>query len=173
MPVALARPFNFQGQPRTSMFVNSNGSLSFGAGDPSFQATVPNFLAGPPRISPLWTDFDPTGFLGNPGLVLVDANARPAAVHFVSVSEFFSSNPNYFTAELGDQGKIALKWGPTARGAALVGVTQGGGAADPGPTDLSRRGLRPNGTTYENFLFNISTRGVSNFDLFFDEIKNK
>ena len=78
---------------------------------------------------------------------LVDANARPAAVHFVSVSEFFSSNPNYFTAELGDFGKIALKWGPTARGRALVGDTQGGGAADPGPTDLSKRGLRPNGTT--------------------------
>ena len=173
VPVALARPFNFQGQAHSSVFVNSNGSLSFGAGDPSFLATVPAFLAGPPRISPLWTDLDPTGFLGNPGVVLVDANARPAAVHFVSVSEFFSSNPNYFTAELRDQGGIALKWGPTARGAGLVGVTQGAGAADPGPTDLSRRGLRPTGTTYENFLFNISTRGVSNFDLFFDEIKNK
>ena len=173
VPVALARPFRFQGQNYNSVFVNSNGSLSFGAGDEEFDATVPAFLAGPPRISPLWTDFDPTGFLGNQGLVLVDANARPAAVHFVSVSEFFSSNPNYFTAELGDQGKIALKWGPTARGEALVGVTQGGGASDPGQTDLSRRGLRPNGTTYENFLFNISTKGVSNFDLFFDEINNK
>jgi hypothetical protein len=173
VPVALTRPFNFQGQPRNSVFVNSNGSLSFGAGDPSFEATVPAFLAGPPRISPLWTDLDPTGFLGNPGLVLADTTSRPAAVHFVSVSEFFSSNPNYFTAELADQGKIALKWGPTARGEALVGVTQGGGVADPGPVDLSRRGFRPNGTSYENFLFNISTRGVSDFDLFFDEIKNK
>jgi hypothetical protein len=47
------------------------------------------------------------------------------------------------------------------------------GAGDPGPTDLSRRGLRPNGTTYEDFRFNISTRGVSDFDLFFDEIRNK
>jgi hypothetical protein len=173
VPVALARPFMFQGQARNSVFVNSNGSLTFGAGDTAFQGTVPAFLAGPPRISPLWTDLDPTGFLGNEGVVLVDANARPAAVHFVSVSEFFSSSPNYFTAELRDQGGIALKWGPTERGAALVGVTQGGGAADPGPTDLSRRGLRPNGTTYENFRFNISTKGVSDFDLFFDEIRNK
>jgi hypothetical protein len=173
VPVALTRPFLFQGEARNSVFVNSNGSLSFGAGDPSFDANVPDFLAGPPRISPLWTDFDPTGFLGNPGVVLVDTTSRPAAVHFVSVSEFFSSSPNYFTAELGDQGKIGIKWGPTARGAALVGVTQGGGATDPGPWDLSRRGLRPNGTTYENFDFGISTRGVSNFDLFFDEIRNR
>jgi hypothetical protein len=173
VPVALGRPFSFQGQAHNTVFVNSNGSLSFVAGDTSFQATVPAFLAGPPRISPLWTDLDPTGLLGNPGVVLVDPNSRPAAVHFLSVSQFFSSNPNYFTAELGELGRIELKWGPTARGAALTGVTQGAGAADPGPTDLSRLGLRPVGTTYENFLFNVSTRGVSNFDLFFDEIKNK
>ncbi len=76
VPVALARPFSFQGQAHSSVFVNSNGSLSFGAGDTSFLATVPAFLAGPPRISPLWTDLDPTGFLGNPGVVLVDANAK-------------------------------------------------------------------------------------------------
>jgi hypothetical protein len=173
VPVALARPFNFQGTARNSVFVNSNGSLSFEAGDEEFDATVPNFLAGPPRISPLWTDLDPTGFLGNPGLILVDTNSRPAAVHFVSVSEFFSADPNYFTAELGDFGKVALKWGPTARGEALVGVTQGAGAADPGPVDLSRRGLRVIGTSYENFLFNRSTQGVSDFDLFFDEVRNK
>jgi hypothetical protein len=173
VPVPLARPFNFQGKARNTVFVNSNGSLSFDAGDTDFEATVPNFLAGPPRISPLWTDLDPTGFLGNTGLVLVDTSSRPAAVHFVSVSEFFSSNPNYFTAELGDQGKVALKWGPTARGAALVGVTPGAGAADPGPVDLSRRGLRTLGTSYEDFQFNVSTRGVSDFDLFFDEVRNK
>jgi hypothetical protein len=172
-PVALGRPFRFQGANYSSVFVNSNGSLTFGAGDTSFDGNVPDFLAGPPRIAPLWTDLDPTGFLGNPGVVVVDANARPAAVHYISVSEFFSSTPNYFTAELGEQGKVALKWGPTARGAALVGTTQGGGATDPGETDLSRRGLRGNGTTYEEFLFNDSTRGVSDFDLFFEEVRNK
>jgi hypothetical protein len=134
---------------------------------------VPNLLNGPARIAPLWADLDPSGFLGNPGVVLVDTESSPAAVHFVSVGQFLSSSPNYFTAELRDRGGIELKWGPTARGAALVGVTQGGGAADPGPLDISKLGLGATGTTYENFLLNISTRGVSNFDLFFDEIDNK
>jgi hypothetical protein len=173
VPVTLARPFDFQGQPRTSLFVNSNGSLSFGAGDTEFRATVPNLLAGPPRISPLWTDLDPTGLLGNPGVVLVDTTSRPAAVHFLSVGEFFSSVPNYFTAELRDKGGITLEWGPTARGAALVGVTQGEGAADPGPVDLSKVGLGNTGTTYQDFRIGVSTRGVSDFDLFFDEIRTK
>jgi hypothetical protein len=173
VPVALARPFSFQGVPRTSMFVNSNGSISFGAGDSGFNPTVPAFLAGPARISPLWTDLDATGFLGNPGFVLVDTESKPAAVHFVSVSEFFSSSPNYFTAELADKGGITLKWGPTARGAALVGSTQGGGAADPGERDVSTLGLSLLGTSYEQFRFNDTTRGVSDFDLFFGTVKAK
>ena len=172
VPIALSRPFSFQGQSYNSLFVNSNGSLSFGAGDTSFLPTVPAFLAGPPRVSPLWTDLDATGFLGNPGLVLADVSNRNVAVHFISVSEFFSSSPNYFSAELTDKGFVGIKWGPTARDTALVGVTQGGGAADPGPTDLSSQGLEPTGTSYENFLFN-KTRGVSDFDLFFNSINNR
>nr|AQQ74483.1 hypothetical protein [uncultured bacterium] len=171
--VPLARPFKFQGTNYNSVFVNSNGSLSFGAGDDDFNASVTDFLAGPPRISPLWTDLDVTGFLGNPGLVVVDSNSRPAKVHYISVSEFFSSNPNYFSAELGDGGKFSLNWGPTARGAALVGATKGGGATDPGPTNLSKKGLRKLGTSYEHFLFNVTTRGVSDFDLFFNEVDAK
>ncbi len=172
--VALGKPFKFNGVNYNSVFVNSNGSLSFGNGDPSYDANVPAFLAGPPRIAPLWTDFDPAGFLGNPGLVLVDGSARPATVHFISVSEFFSSDPNYFTTELHDRfGGIAIKWGPTARGEALVGVTQGGGVADPGEIDLGRHGLRAIGTNYENFEINTSTKGVSDFDLFFDELYSK
>ena len=47
------------------------------------------------------------------------------------------------------------------------------GAADPGPIDLSRRGLRAVGTSYQDFKFNVTTKGVSDFDLFFDEVKNK
>ncbi len=172
--VALGKSFKFNGVNYDSLFVNSNGSLSFGNGDPSYDANVPDFLAGPPRIAPLWTDFDPTGFLGNPGLVLVDGNARPATVHFISVSEFFSSDPNYFTTELHDRfGGIAIKWGPTARGEGIVGVTQGGGVTDPGEIDLSRHGLRAIGTNYENFEINTSTKGVSDFDLFFDELYSR
>jgi len=172
--VALGKSFKFNGVNYNSLFVNSNGSLSFGNGDPSYDANVPDFLAGPPRIAPLWTDFDLTGFLGNPGLVLVDGNARPATVHFISVSEFFSSDPNYFTTELHDRfGGIAIKWGPTARGEGIVGVTQGGGVTDPGEIDLSRHGLRAIGTNYENFEINTSTKGVSDFDLFFDELYSR
>lgn len=163
--------FDFQGEDRTSAFVNSNGSVSFGAGDPSFDASPAALLAGPPRIAPLWTDLDPTGALGNPGLVLVDTSSSSAAVHFVSVSEFFSSTANYFSTDLGRRGRINLRWGPTARNNALVGVTEGGGAADPGPTDLSEARPDAEGTTYEEFLSGVTLTLMSNFDLFFDRVE--
>ena len=163
--------FDFQGEDRTSAFVNSNGSVSFEAGDPSFAASPAALVAGPPRIAPLWTDLDPTGALGNPGLILVDTSSSGSTkIHYVSVSEFFSSSPNYVTLELCRNGRFKLHWGPTARGPALVGATEGNGAADPGPTDLSRANPDATGTTYENFLTNVTVTLISNFDLFFDQV---
>ena len=134
----LGRPFSFQGQARTSVFVNSNGSLSFDAGDASFVATVPAFLAGPPRISPLWTDLDPTGALGNPGLVLVDTNSQARRRAFRQRQSVLLQHSELLLGRARRLGQVAIKWGPTARGAALVGMTQGAGAADPGPSNLSR-----------------------------------
>ena len=163
--------FDFQGVDRTSAFVNSNGSVSFESGDPSFEASPAALLAGPPRIAPLWTDFDPTGALGNPGLILVDTTSSGSTkIHYVSVSEFFSSSPNYVTLELCRDGRFKLRWGPTARGPALVGATEGNGAADPGPTDLSRANPDSIGTTYEEFLTFLTVSPISNFDLFFDQV---
>jgi hypothetical protein len=169
--------FRFQGTPRTSVFVNSNGSLSFEAGDPSFDATPAALLAGPPRIATLWTDLDPTGSLGNPGLILLDTSSNSAVVHYVSVSQFLSETPNYFSAELGKNGRFTLRWGPTDRSATpfappiLVGATEGNGAADPGPTDLSDGRQDNTGTTYETFEVFRTLNLLDNFDLFFDRVE--
>jgi hypothetical protein len=107
--------FPYQGANRTSVFVNGNGNLTFGAGDGDFSESVPEFLAGAPRIAPLWDDLFP----GN-GLVI---------------------------------GEINMNYLATNRSDAIVGVTQGGGAADPGPTNLSNASnLSAVGTRYEQFL---------------------
>ena len=133
-------------------------------------------LAGPPRISPLWTDLDPTGALGNPGLILVDTSSSSAAVHFVSVSQFFSETPNYSSAELGRNGRFNSPLGTdrpqrTLSPAHLVGATEGNGAADPGPTDLSDGRQDAVGTTYEDFQTFVTSNLFSGFDLFFDRVE--
>jgi hypothetical protein len=140
--------FPFQGRTWKSVFVNSNGNLTFGEGSLSFDETVERLLAGPPRIAPLWDDLDPTG-----GLVIAEQRPHSTQIHFVSVPEFFSDSPNYFTVRLQSNGHARIRYEATARSDSLVGVTEGNDAADPGETDISRLdGVVPaQGTTYELF----------------------
>src|SRR5882724_3645144 len=41
-------------------FLNSNGNITFGAGDSSNVPTVPAFRSGLPKIAPAWTDLNPS-----------------------------------------------------------------------------------------------------------------
>lgn len=157
--------FDFQGTTYHSAFVNSNGNITFGEGDTSFSESVPALLEGAPRIAPLWNDFDPSA-----DFILVDSDRNGADIHFVSVGEFFSDDPNYFSVSLGRRGRVSFQYGPTARRTGLAGITEGGGVTDPGPTDLGDSRLDTGGTTYETFGF-TQTTGLSDFDLFFDSIR--
>ena len=159
--------FPFQGVDRSSVFVNGNGNLTFGAADGDFTETVPEFLGGAPRIAPMWDDLFP-----GDGLVIAEEKDRTLSLHFVSVPEFFSTSPNYFTVVLDRKGEITMDYGPTSRSDSIVGVTQGGGAADPGPTDFfNANNLSAVGTTYERFLGDTSRYG--GIDLSFRSLRFK
>ncbi|MDJ0710788.1 MAG: hypothetical protein QNJ14_10375 [Woeseiaceae bacterium] len=175
--VPLTYGFPFQGEIRNSVFVNSNGNLTFGVGDTDFSESVTDLLNGAPRIATLWDDFDPTGTFGfgNVGLYIVEHDYEITRIHGVSVSEFFSTSPNYFTAEFCKEGDVYLTYGATSRSDALVGISEGGGALDPGETDLSSRGYydMPSaaGTTYESFpTFPSGVTPFSDFDLYFETV---
>jgi len=148
-PVSLATPFRYQGQSWSSVFVNSNGNLTFGTPNADFSESVPELLAGPPRIAPLWDDLDATF-----GVVIASSDHGVTSIHYVSVPEFFSDSPNYFSVHLLPLGLYAIDYGATARSDALVGVSQGNGASDPGESDLSDGFpiLSGRGTLYEQFV---------------------
>jgi len=151
--VQIGFSFPFQGSNHTSVFVNSDGNLTFGAGDVDFGESLFDFLGGgahmaPPRIAPLWDDFDATT-----GLVIVDRGSLFTIIHYVSIPEFFSDEPNYFSVRLIKGGAATFEYGATARSDSLVGVAEGGVVPDPGETDLSSRPVFPiRRTTYELFL---------------------
>ena len=161
--------FPFQGTNWSSVFVNGNGNLTFGAADADFTESVAELLAGPPRIAPLWDDlFAPLG------LVIAEEKDRALHIHFVSVPEFVAAGTNYFSVTLDHRGEITMNYGATNRSDAIVGVTQGGGAADPGPIDISRAWLSAIGTTYEQFTSPPASFGAySGVDLSFREISFK
>ncbi len=162
-PLNLGFNFPFNGTNYNSVFVNSNGNLTFGAGSTDFSETVPEFLAGPPRIAPRWDDLDATF-----GVVIASPDDDDKmTIHFVSVPEFFSTSPNYFSVELEDDGDFEFEYQANPRTDGLTGITQGGGAANPGETDLSDDDDYPaDGTLYELFGTDVFT-----FDLFYTDFE--
>lgn len=146
LPLPFDFPFNGTNWPAVS--VNSNGNLTFGASDFDFSESVGEFLNGPPRIAPLWDDLNPSAG----GMIVVSQTASTWKVEFQNVPEFASSVGNTFSVTLHASGAIDLAYGTTNHNDGLVGVTPGGGVANPGETDLSTAGsLSATGTTYEQF----------------------
>ena len=152
--------FPFQGTSWSSVFVNGNGNLTFGSANPDFSESVAEFLAAQPRIAPLWDDLDPTD-----GLVVVTPEPGAVTIHFVTVPEFFTEKANNFSVRLDRYGRVTFAYLGVLAQDGLVGITQGNGAADPGPDDLSRwfSVFPKTGTTYE--LFTPTGPLVSPFDL--------
>lgn len=155
--VPLGFSFPFQGTNYASVFVNSNGSLTFGSGDTDFSESVFELLNDQPRIAPLWDDLSPN----NGGSVTVEFDTGSATVNFDSVPEFISTGANTFSVTLDASGSITIAYGSVTAADGIVGVTPGGGAADPGETDLSAGGsFSAVGTTYEQFTgdFDLSNQ---------------
>lgn len=143
--------FPFAGAMWDSVFVNSNGNLTFGAEHLDFTPTVGELLGGMPRIAPLWDDFDP----GVDGYVYVSRTADSMTVTFDDVPEFGRTLPNDFSVTMWATGEIEMRYGVTARADGIVGVSPGGGAVDPGEIDLSAvtGPLAAPGPVYEQFGF--------------------
>lgn len=148
--------FPYQGALHAGVFVNGNGNFTFGAADGDFSETVAELLNGPPRIAPLWDDLNSTG-----GLVIAEHQPGALKVHFVSVPEYLATGTNYFTTTFDWRGGVTFDYAATNRSDALVGISSGGGAADPGPTDLSRasRLSAASPAIYETFLGSFGTYG--------------
>jgi hypothetical protein len=155
--VPLGFTFPYQGVDYTSVFVNSNGNLTFGSGDTDFPESVSEFLNDQPRIPPLWDDLSPN----QGGLVTAEFGTGSMTVMFSGVPQFAAGDSNTFSVTLFESGDIDVSYGGVDALDGLVGVTDGGGAADPGETDLSTGGTySAAGTTYEQF-----TGGADPFDL--------
>lgn len=121
-------PFSFPyfGQRYQTVYVNSDGSVTFGSGDPSAtDRSLGRMTSGPPRISALFRDLDPSNATGG-----VRTSIAPDAfvVTWDRVPEYrdFGKGPlQSFQIRLFADGRIHIAWSDISTQEAVVGIAPG------------------------------------------------
>jgi hypothetical protein len=127
--------FPFYGASYQDVYVNSDGNLTFGAGDAaSTDRDLSRLSSGPPRIAPLLADLDPTAG----GTVRVLEEAERFTVTWTDVPRWGEQDRNTFRVTLRPDGSIELAYdvvGSSLTG--VVGVAPGNGSGPLVGLDLS------------------------------------
>ncbi|WP_296597016.1 PEPxxWA-CTERM sorting domain-containing protein [Phenylobacterium sp.] len=135
------------GQSYSVMNVSSNGFATFGnveglagldLGADPWSASVTSFLAGPARITPEWFDWESSVFY---------AASSDRIMLTWEGNEYGRTDVYRAQAQIYADGRIVFAYDtPHApAGAALAGITGGGGASDPGSTNYTGASLSVNG----------------------------
>ncbi|HYL76927.1 MAG TPA: hypothetical protein VEU96_22110 [Bryobacteraceae bacterium] len=128
MAVSLPFAFPFFGVPYQQIYVNSDGNVTFTAGDgASTDRSFGRFTGGLPRIAPLFTDLDPTQAARNAG-VYVTSEPRRFIVSWVGVplySQFGNGRHETFQLRLFADGRIEIAWSDVELTDAVAGIAPG------------------------------------------------
>ena len=124
--VTLPFRFPFFGAGYGQVYVNSDGNLTFTAGDnASTQRALGRMTAGPPRISPLFDDLNPAQTAGG---VRVLADATRVVVSWVKVPEYATSGTGAlqtFQVRLYPDGHMQFSYSGVNPTSAVVGISPG------------------------------------------------
>jgi uncharacterized protein (TIGR03437 family) len=124
--VGLPFAFPFFGAAYNQVYVNSDGNLTFTAGDfASTDRSLGRMTAGPPRISPLFDDLNPAQTAGG---VRVFADPSRVVVSWVNVPEYaqYGTGPlQTFQVRLYPDGRIQFSYDGINASSAVVGIAPG------------------------------------------------
>ncbi len=154
-------PVSFYGTTTSTVYANSNGSVSFTSGSDDFTATSGEFLSGPPRIAGHWSDLNPT--VG--GTVDWSEACGNTVVSFANLPEWGVPNPPTasFDVVFWANGNVSIENRSVGAGWAtptVTGFSPGNGAAGSYVTFSSLIGGSP---TYpaNNAIYEASTSGTT------------
>jgi hypothetical protein len=120
--VPLSFAFPFLGVSYTSVWVNSDGNVTFGTGDAASTARdAARLIGGPPRVAPLLNDLDPS----SAGSVSARVDTDRVVVTWTDVPEFGLINTNTFQVTLELNGTITLAYQSLDAQYAVIGVAEG------------------------------------------------
>ena len=127
--------FPFFGTTYLSVFINSDGNLTFGQGDnASTDRNLTRFNSGPPRIGGFFADLDPS--VGR-GAVFYNALPDRFVVTWDRVREFDEINESSFQVALFADGAFELVYGGVSARSGIVGWSGGRNNQTLGLVDLS------------------------------------
>ena len=102
--VNIPNGFSFCGHHYQSVWVNSNGNVTFGSGDTNPSATANGLRVGAPRICGVWDDLDPsTGWV-----IAAYQVGQNFQIRFLQVPEIFFGGLNTFTITL--RPNATIRW---------------------------------------------------------------
>jgi uncharacterized protein (TIGR03437 family) len=120
---ALPFAFPFYGATYRQVFLNSDGNLTFTAADSaSSDRSVGRMTGGPPRISPLFDDLDPSR---SPGSVRFFADSSHVVFSWVNVPDYVTGVPQTFQVRLYLDGRIQFSYSGVNPTSAVVGIAPG------------------------------------------------
>jgi hypothetical protein len=133
----------FYGASYSSLYLCSNGYVTFGAPTSDFTPTPSEFNAGPPRIAPFWTDLDCPA---NAVTVTIDPAVAPNApglvrVDYTNVHAYLFPVLHNFSLQIHSNGLVQILFPPNNPMCVydeITGIGPGGGGLTPLPQkDLS------------------------------------
>jgi hypothetical protein len=125
--------FPFFGASYDTLYVGTNGYITFTQGDTTARISPSALATELPRIAPLWADLDLTDSRGMYYNRLSDRHV----ITWSRAAQPLYSGISTFQAVLFDDGRIAFVYGKVKVQAALVGISPGHYGADPQPVDYS------------------------------------
>jgi hypothetical protein len=153
--------FSFYGNSYTGFEASTNGFLSLGGlnGQGCCNGIVSDFLNGAPRIAAQWLDLV--------GSVYLNTDTAGRAVFTWTGNEYAAGGSYTAQAQLFSNGTIILGYNSDSmpvNHTTLAGITAGGGAPNPGGSNLSAANFSSNArATYESFdgsTFDLNGRNV-------------
>jgi hypothetical protein len=150
--VDLGFSFPFYGTSYTSVYINSDGNLTFGAGDAKTdERSAQRFLTQAPRIAALYADLNPAGG----GKVLFGKPDQDSlVVKYEGVPLYGKSGGNTVTVTLDKTGKITIAVGSVSGSQYVVGVSKGGQGNTAAESDLSAKsafGIAGTNAVFQSF----------------------
>ncbi len=118
-------PFPFYGKTYSSVYVHSNGFVSFEEPSPSGGAlSYSDFLGGPPKIMGAGLDLNPSFSPAGAGLYVFTTNTE-VIFSYAGIAQYFSASTVDFQIRIASDGEIAIRHRSAPAGLFVMGITPG------------------------------------------------